>query len=170
VRPELAAGAPARDAAETLELERALNRAIARVDEAFVGLNLNTAIAALMTFVNEATKRPKALSRGQAERLCLLLAPFAPHVAEELWSRLGHATSLSAAPWPALDARYLEEDEVEIAVQVKGKLRGRARVSRAASQAEVEAAARAAVAQSLAGAEVIKTIYVPGKLVNLLTR
>jgi leucyl-tRNA synthetase len=170
VRGELAERAVARDAAETLELERALNRAIARVNEAFVGLNLNTAIAALMTFVNEATKRPGTLSRSQAERLCLLLAPFAPHLAEELWSRLGHPTSLAAAPWPALDARFLEEDEVEIAVQVKGKLRGRARVSRAATQAEVEAAARAAVAQSLAGAEVIKTIYVPGKLVNLLIR
>jgi leucyl-tRNA synthetase len=166
VRPELAQS----DAEPDAELERALQRALKRVDEAFEGLNLNTAIAALMSFTNEATKRPGALGRSQAERLCLLLAPFAPHLAEELWSRLGHERSLGDEPWPEVDPRWLEEDEVEIAVQVKGKLRGRTRVPRTATQAEVEAAARAAVAPVLQGAEVVKAIYVPGKLVNLLTR
>jgi leucyl-tRNA synthetase len=154
----------------TVELERSLNRALKRVDDSFAHLNFNTAIAALMSFVNDATKRSGALNRGQAERTVLALAPFAPHLAEELWSRLGNEGSVTRAPWPEVDPAFLEDDVIEMAVQVKGKLRGRVKVPRDADQAAVEAAARAAVAQSLEGAEVFKTIHVPGKLVNFLVR
>jgi len=157
-------------AGETLELERSLNRALKRVDDSFTHLNFNTAVAALMSFVNDATKRPGAMNRGQAERLVLALAPFAPHAAEELWERLGNEGSVTRAPWPRIDAAFLEDDEIELAVQVKGKLRGRVKVARDARPADVEAAAREAVAQSLEGAEVFKTILVPGKLVNFLVR
>jgi len=169
IRPQFAADQQ-RDAleGETLELERFLNRALERVNESFERMNFNVAIAALMSFVNEATKRPAALSRGQAERFVLALSPFAPHVAEELWQRLGAAQSLVREPWPPVDAAYLVDEEVEIAVQVKGKLRGRARVAKDASQDDFEAAAREAVADWLAQGEVVKTIVVPGKLVNFI--
>jgi leucyl-tRNA synthetase len=174
LRPELAVDQqPTALEGSALELERALNRTLKRVDDAFSGLNLNTAVAGLMSFVNDATRlrgEGGGMNRGQGERLCLALAPFAPHLAEELWSRLGNAGSVTLAPWPQVDERLLVDDEVEIVVQVKGKLRGRARVPREASQEHVEQAAREAVAQSIAGAEVFKTIYVPGKLVNFLTR
>jgi leucyl-tRNA synthetase len=123
-----------------------------------------------MSFVNEATRRPGALSRGQAERLVLALSPFAPHVAEELWSRLGNEESISRAPWPAVDPACLEQDQVEIVVQVMGKVRGKATVPSEADQDELERRAREAVPQWIEGKDVFKTIVVPGKLVNLLVR
>ncbi|HKQ62148.1 MAG TPA: leucine--tRNA ligase [Candidatus Polarisedimenticolaceae bacterium] len=152
------------------ELERVLQRTIQRVDDSFREFNFNTGIAAMMTFVNEALKRPGALTRSQAERLVLVLAPFAPHVAEELWERLGHAASISAASWPQVDARYLVADEFELVVQVMGKVRGRATAPRSASAQELEALARQAVAPHLAGRDVVKTVVVPGRLVNFVVR
>lgn len=169
LRPQFAADqAGGGLSAPSVELERFLNRALLRVDDAFKGFNFNTAIAALMGFVNEATKRADALTRGQGERLLLALAPFAPHVAEELWSRLGNSGSIVRAPWPQVDARWLVDDEVEIAVQVLGKLRARCSVPAGAESAVVEAAARAAVPQYLDGKAVKRTIHVPGKLVNFI--
>ena len=153
---------------EAAELERFLNKALQRVEDAFKGFNFNTAIAALMGFVNEATKRASALTRGQGERLLLALAPFAPHLADELWARLGNAGSICAAAWPKVDARWLVEDSVEIAVQVLGKVRARCSVPTGAEQAAVEAAARAAVPQHLEGKQVKRVIHVPGKLVNFI--
>jgi leucyl-tRNA synthetase len=155
---------------EAAELERFLNRALQRVDDSFKGFNFNTAIAALMSFVNEATRRADAVTRGQAERLLLALAPFAPHMAEELWSRLGNEGSVCVAPWPQVDARWLEDETVEIVVQVLGKVRGRIQVPADAPQAEIERAARAAVPQWLEGKQVVRTIVVPGKLVNLIAK
>jgi leucyl-tRNA synthetase len=169
VRPHLLAGAaPPPLAGRTLEFEKLLQRATRRMDEAYEHFNLNTGIAALMAFMNEAAGDPAALSRAQAERLVLLLAPLAPHVAEELWSRLGHAASLADAPWPAVDERYLVDDEIEIAVQVNGKLRGKLRVARQATQADVEGPARVVAGAHLAGKATKKVVYVPGKLVSFV--
>jgi leucyl-tRNA synthetase len=169
IRPQFAADQGAAGLSPEAEaLERGLNRALQRVDDSFKGFNFNTAIAALMGFVNEATKRPDALTRGQAERLLLALAPFAPHMAEELWSRLGNSGSIQRAAWPQVDARWLVDDQVEIAVQVLGKLRARCSVPAGAEPAVVEAAARAAVPQYLEGKDVKRTIHVPGKLVNFI--
>jgi leucyl-tRNA synthetase len=123
-----------------------------------------------MTFVNDATKNLDALSRDQASRFVRALAPFAPHMAEELWERMGETSSLSVAPWPLPDARYLVEDEVEIAVQVLGKLRGTAKIQKDAGRSVQEAAARAAVAAHLGGKEVVKVVIVPGKLVNFVVK
>jgi leucyl-tRNA synthetase len=171
LRPELRLDQQAVSlAGESLELERALNRALKRVDESFERFNFNTAIAALMAFVNEATKRPQALTRGQAERFVLALSPFAPHVAEELWQRLGNPSELSRTPWPTVLEEFLGDEEIEIAVQVQGKLRGTVRVAKDAPQADVERAARESVPQWLAGKELVKTVVVPGRLVNLIVR
>ncbi|HVS20068.1 MAG TPA: class I tRNA ligase family protein, partial [Planctomycetota bacterium] len=169
IRPQFAVDqSRAALAGQAVELERFLNRALLRVDDSFKGFNFNTAVAALMGFVNEATKRGAALTRGQGERLLLALAPFAPHLADELWSRLGNAGSICVAAWPRVDERWLVEDTVEIVVQVLGKVRARCAVPTGAHPDAVEAAARAAVPQHLAGKEVQRTIHVPGKLVNFI--
>jgi leucyl-tRNA synthetase len=154
----------------TVELERVLNRTIRRVDDSFEHFNFNTAVAAMMAFLNEAARRPGALVRSQAERLVLALSPFAPHIGEELWERLGHAPSIAHAPWPAVDAELLEEEEFELVVQVAGKVRARARAPRAASEGDLEDLARRAAAAHLAGKEVVKTVVVPGRLVNFVVR
>jgi leucyl-tRNA synthetase len=153
-----------------LELERHLNRALQRIDDSFTPFNFNTAVAAMMAFVNEAMKRPGALRRDQADRLVRALAPFAPHLAEELWQRLGHTDSITRAAWPKPDPAYLEDDDFELVVQVLGKVRGRTRAPRAAGQAQLEELARTAVAAHLAGREVLKTVIVPGRLVNFVVR
>ena len=170
VRAELALAGAGEPAGEALELERALNQALARADDAFEHFNFNTAVAAFMAFVNEATKRPAALTRSQAERFVRALAPFAPHVAEELWARLGAPGLVAEAPWPEVDARFLESEDFELVVQVGGKLRGRVRVAQRASEDELAAAARAAVREWLDAKQIVKTIVVPGKLVNFVVR
>jgi leucyl-tRNA synthetase len=152
------------------ELERALHAALQRVNDSFKAFNFNTAIAALMSFVNEATPRVLVLDRSQAERFLCALAPFAPHICEELWDRLGHDAGLTRAPWPEADPAWLARDEFELIVQVLGKVRGRAMAPCDASQDELEELARAAVGEQLADKQVMRVIVVPGKLVNFVVR
>jgi leucyl-tRNA synthetase len=159
-----------RDAPDDPGLERALHRTISKVAGDIERMAFNTAIAAMMIFVNEATKNRAALSRSQAVRFVQCLAPFAPHVAEELWRRLGRTDLLAYAPWPAVDAALLRDDTVEIAVQVLGKKRGVVAVAADADEAQVEAAARDAVREHLAGKDVAKVIVVKGRLVNFVVR
>jgi leucyl-tRNA synthetase len=130
----------------------------------------NTAIAAMMIFVNEATKAMDRLSRDQLLRFAQLLQPFAPHLAEELWQRLGGEGLLALAPWPTVDEILLVDDEVEIAMQVLGKLRTRVKVPTSAAKDLVLTAARAATAQWLDGKAVVKEIVVPDKLVNFVVK
>jgi leucyl-tRNA synthetase len=164
-----AAPQPALDGT-TLRLERELARTIQKVEHACATFSMNTAVSAFMSFLNEAVKESAALRRDQLERFVLSLAPFAPHVAEELWSRLGHPDLVAIAPWPAYDRAHLVDDEVEYPIQVNGKLRGKVTVARTASAAEVERAAREAVAEQLAGKAVVKVVVVPGKLVNFVVK
>jgi leucyl-tRNA synthetase len=151
-------------------LERSLHKAIQRTHDSFQDLNLNTAIAAFMTFVNDVTRLQAAFTRSQAERFLRLLAPFAPHVAEELWGRMGQPGLVAQAAVPAAESRWLVEDEIEIGIQVNGKLRGNARVPRVAAAPAVEAAARQVVAAHLTGKTVVKVVVVPGKLVNFVVQ
>jgi leucyl-tRNA synthetase len=124
----------------------------------------------MMSFLNEAQKSQAAFTRNQAERLARALAPFAPHVAEELWERLGHAGGISKSGWPRAEERYLVEDEFELVVQVLGKLRAKVTASKTASQDELLALAREAVAEQLADKRILKEIVVPGRLVNFVVR
>jgi leucyl-tRNA synthetase len=153
----------------TPEQRRLLARTIAAVTRDVEALEFNTAIATLMVFARD-VEREAPISRGAARSFVLLLAPFAPHLAEELWRALGHAESLAREPWPEADVALLVEDEVEIAVQVSGKLRGRVRVP---AGADAETARRIALAEPnvrrhVGEAEPRKVIYVPGRLVNLV--
>ncbi|MBZ0151032.1 MAG: class I tRNA ligase family protein, partial [Planctomycetes bacterium] len=151
-------------------IEKALHRTIHKVDGDIERLAFNTAIAAMMIFVNEATKAIEKLSRGQLLRYAQLLQPFAPHLAEELWQRLGGQGLLARAPWPKVDPALLVDDEIELPIQVNGKLRGRCVVANGADKDTVLAAARAAVADQLDGKQVVKEIVVPGKLVNFVVK
>ena len=122
----------------------------------------------MIEFVNAASGR--RLARDQAERFVRVIAPFAPHVAEEIWSRLGHERSLAAEPWPSWDESALVDETVEIPVQIGGKVRAKITVPAAAEPAEIEQAALAdeRVKAALAGKKPRKVIVVPGKLVNIV--
>jgi leucyl-tRNA synthetase len=148
---------------------RVLHQTIQKVTEDVEGLRFNTAIAAMMEFVNAATKWD-ALPRAIAEPFVLLLSPFAPHLAEELWQRLGHEESLTYAAWPEVEETYLKEDTVELAVQVNGKVRGTIEVDADAEEEAVLQTARAEdnVARFLDGKTVRREIYVPGRIVNFV--
>jgi len=151
------------------ETLRALHRTIDGVRDDYTNLRNNTAAAKLIEYTNHLTKAG-VTSRMALEPLVLMTAPLAPHLAEELWRRLGHATSLAHGPFPEADTRYLVADTVEYPVQVNGKVRGHITVAADADRAAVETAALAdqKVAAFLAGAAPKKVIVVPGRLVNLV--
>ncbi|MEY8013602.1 leucine--tRNA ligase [Mycobacterium servetii] len=168
-------GTGASRVADTAELDtatlRVLHRTIAGVSEDYAALRNNTAAAKLIEYTNHLTKEHRdAVPREAVEPLVLMLAPLAPHLAEELWSRLGHSASLAHGPFPQADPAYLVEDTVEYPVQVNGKVRGRVVVAAAADAGSLEAAALAdeKVQAFLAGATPRKVIVVPGRLVNLV--
>jgi leucyl-tRNA synthetase len=170
VRPHLAAAMGSEPEGPAADLERSLARTIVRVNDAFGGFNFNTAIAALMTFVNDATKAAEHLRRDQAERFVLALSPFAPHLAEELWSRLGHTEALARAAWPTCDPKWLVEDEIEIVVQVNGKVRGRVKVPKDIDKDALGELAKAHTGSHLEGVTIVKTVVVPGRLVNFVAK
>ncbi|MBV8966827.1 MAG: class I tRNA ligase family protein, partial [Mycobacteriaceae bacterium] len=148
---------------------RVLHRTICGVAEDYAELRNNTAIAKLIEYTNHLTKQ-SITARDAVEPLVLMLAPVAPHLAEEVWRRLGHGRSLAHGPFPTSDPRYLVDETVEYPVQVNGKVRGRISVAPDASAATLEAAALAdeKVSAFLAGAAPKKVIVVPGRLVNLV--
>ncbi len=150
---------------------RLLHRTIAGVSEDYVALRDNTAAAKLIEYTNHLTKEHRdSVPRAAVEPLVLMLAPLAPHMAEELWLRLGHTTSLAHGPFPEADPAYLVDDTVEYPVQVNGKVRGRVVVAADADSDTLKAAALAddKVQAFLAGATPRKVIVVPGRLVNLV--
>ena len=153
------------------DIERALHRLVRKVGADIPAMKFNTAIAAMMEFVN-AVYKGGSVSKGQAERFVLVLAPFAPHIAEELWQRLGHKATLAQEPWPRFDPAMVAESEVELPVQVNGKVRGRITVAADAAEGDVIAAAMAEpkVASAIAGKAIVRRIVVPGKLVNLVVK
>lgn len=160
-------------------VERLLHRTTRKVTDDIDRLAFNTAIAAMIEFVNAAT-RPTGLAnpsdggltRQQLEHFLAVLAPFAPHITEEIWSRLGHTTLLCAANWPSADPALLIDDEVEVPIQVLGKVRARVKVpvGVAGDAAALEAFARAhsEVLPLLEGKSIKRVIAVPGRMVNFV--
>ncbi|MFD6199251.1 leucine--tRNA ligase [Mycobacteriaceae bacterium NPDC060252] len=150
---------------------RALHKTIAGVTEDYAALRNNTAAAKLIEYTNHLTKEyPEGAPRAAVEPLVLLLAPLAPHLAEELWSQLGRDESLAHGPFPESDERWLVADTVEYPIQVNGKVRGRITVAADAPAGDIEAAALAEekVLEFLAGTTPKKVIVVPGRMVNLV--
>ncbi|MEV4209055.1 leucine--tRNA ligase [Nocardia salmonicida] len=161
----------ATDAAPSDETLRLVHRTIAGVDEDLAALRDNTAGAKLIELTNHLTKNyPTGAPRAAVEPLVLMLAPLAPHIAEELWERLGHNASLAHGPFPAADPALLVADSVEYPIQVKGKVRSRIQVPADADSAAIEAAALAdeKVIALLEGQAPRKIIVVPGKMVNIV--
>jgi leucyl-tRNA synthetase len=155
--------------AMTIDQAKVVARTIAAVTDDLEALRFNTAISRLMEFVNVFTGqevRPKAAM----EAFALLLSPLAPHIGEELWQILGHERSLAYEPWPQYDPALLKDDQVEIPVQVNGKLRGRVTIAAGADAALIERTARQdpKIESALAGKTVRKVVVVPGKLVNFV--
>jgi leucyl-tRNA synthetase len=159
------------DAPIPADLDRRMHRAIKKVADDILGLRFNTAIAELIELKNEMTALA-AVPRELAENFTLMLAPLAPHIAEDIWQKLGHAESLARHPWPKVDESKLVETNIELPVQVNGKVRGKVTVPASATESEVLAVAESAdsVMPWLAGKAVAKRIYVPGKLVSFVVR
>jgi leucyl-tRNA synthetase len=139
------------------------------VGEDIEGLRFNTAVSQLMIFVNEAMKievRP----RKQMEQFILLLAPFAPHLAEEIWQRMGHRDSLAYEPWPSYDPAKTIEENVEVILQVNGKVRSKIEVARDTDEKRLEELARqdANIRRYLDGKRLLRTVVVKNKLVNIV--
>ena len=150
---------------------RELHRTIDKVTKDIQSLSFNTAIAKMMEFVNFCTpleRRPRAI----LEPFVTVLAPFAPHLAEELWALLGRPAPVSLAAWPAVEEQWLKDDTVEIPVQIQGKLRGRVVVPAGADAGAMQAAATAdpKIAELLEGKQVVKVVAVPGRLVNFVVK
>ena len=177
-------GAPRPDAARA-KLLRERHRVAAKVADDFGRNAFNTAIAAIMELVNAASDylrvtgaddrvsdEAASFDADMAETIVKLLAPIAPHWAEELWTTvLGHGeTSVHAQAWPAFDLELAKEDEIELAVQVNGKVKARITVAADLDQDSIAAAGRDAAAAALAGKHVVKTIVIPGRLVNIVAK
>ena len=147
-----------------------IHATIKKVSQDLEELSFNTAISQLMIFVNGFAGEGKPLPRAAAEPFVQMLAPFAPHIGEELWEKLGHEGGISYVPWPAWDEKALELDEVEIAVQIRGKVRARLMMPTNATPADMEkiALADAKVQAALAGATPRKVVCVPKRLVNIV--
>jgi len=157
--------APAKDDLKTL------HRLIGKVTEDIEKFSYNTSVPAFMIAVGELQAR-KCVSRAILEPLAVLLAPFAPHVAEELWHRMGHTTTVCDAQWPAFDEAYLKEDSVTLSVSFNGKTRFTLDFPADAGREEIEHAALSdeQSAKYLEGMQVVKVIVVPGKIVNIVLK
>jgi leucyl-tRNA synthetase len=149
--------------------EKLRHRTIKKVGGDIENLDFNTAISAMMELVNQAYKE-ESISEASVKDLVLILAPFAPHLCEDLWSRLGGVSSLAYEPWPSFDARFLAEDSVTLSVQVNGKLRGTITVPKDVDQATAikEAKLIDAVVRQLQTGTIRKEIFVPGKIINFV--
>jgi len=162
---------PLTDAEPTGELLKLMHRTIKKVSSDTDTLNFNTAISAMMVLSTEAA-RLETLPRSLWSVLVRLVAPYAPHLAEELWAHMGNTDSVSKVVWPAYESALCEDDEDTIIVQVNGKLRGDFKAAKGAAKDALEASAKAVpkVADYLAGKDIVKVIIVPGKLVNFVIK
>ena len=157
VTPEAAIEAPA------------MHRAIQKVTEDLEHLRYNTAIAAMMEYVNELSAKG-AVSTVEYATLLQLLAPFAPHITEELWERLGNRFSIHTSPWPLADPTFLTRDRMALAVQVNGRVRDHVDVDAGSTRSEIEriVLSRQTIRTWLGGGTPKRIVYVPGKLINLV--
>ena len=151
------------------QVEQALHRTIAKVGEDIDRLSFNTAIASLIEFTNIATSAG-GLTTDQLDRLARIMSPFVPHVAEELWHRLGHDRAVSLAEWPSYDEAMLVDSMIELPVQIKGKIRSKIMLPADADEETTRQLALSdeRIAELVAGMEIRKVIVVPGRIINII--
>lgn len=152
-------------------LEKAYHQTVKKVTEDYEHLRFNTAISQMMVFINDCYKAD-IFPMEYAEGFVKLLAPIAPHLSEELWEILGHTETLTYAAWPTFDESKLVDDEVEVVVQVNGKLRSKVKVAKDVSKEQLEEIAKVdeKVKEFTDGKQIVKVIAVPGKLVNIVVK
>jgi leucyl-tRNA synthetase len=153
------------------DIERMLHKTIKKVTADTEDLKFNTAIAQMMMCVNTMTSA-EVVSRESFESFVKVLSPYAPHLAEEVWEELGYSESVFEQSWPTFEERLTKDDVVEVAFQVNGKVRGNAMLSRDLSEedAQARAVAHENVQKFLEGKEIVKVIYVPGRIVNIVVK
>ena len=156
---------------ESKKLDASFHKTVKKVTNDIEDMKFNTAIAAMMTLLNEIYDNG-SLTRDQLKTFVGILCPFAPHITEEIWESLGETTMLSVSPWPEYDEAKTKDDEVEIAVQISGKLRGTITIAHDATQEDAIAAAMAddRIKAALEGKKIVKEIYIPGKIVNIVAK
>lgn len=171
VATEDSGGVESADGEPSLELQKLLHKTIKKVTEDIEALSFNTAISAMMILVNEIYKQGSR-ARQILRPLLQILAPFAPHLSEELWQRLGESELIILCPWPNFDPSFIAEDKVTVAVQVNGKMRGTVDLQKDADETTAVALAReiTTVSNALVGLSVKKVIYVPGRILNLIAK
>ena len=156
----------------TEEMVKLRNRMVYDITTRLEAFNLNTVVSGFMEYNNkmmELAKRAGGIDIETLETAIVLLAPFTPHVGEELWSQLGHKTSVFANTWPTYDVEKMKDSEIQIAIQINGKTKGTVMIAAEASKEEVIAASKEAIADKITG-DIVKEIYVPGKLVNIVIK
>lgn len=156
---------------EDVEIAKLLHKTIKKVGEDIEGLHFNTAIAQMMIFINLVVKKNR-ISKKSAEYFALILAPFAPHLGEELWHRLGNAHSLAYEPWPVFDSELVRDSTIVMAISVNGKVRATIEVPEDVTQEEFASIARGdeKIKKQLEGMEVTKEIFVPKKILNFIIK
>ncbi|SFK05772.1 leucine--tRNA ligase [Brevibacillus centrosporus] len=159
------------DTSEVAGMERTYHQTVKKVTEDYEGLRFNTGISQLMVFVNEAYKQ-EVLPKKYMEDFVKMLSPIAPHIAEELWEKLGHTETIAYEAWPTYDESKLVEDEVEIVLQVNGKNKEKLLIASDATKEQMEelAMANEVIKELIEGKTIVKMIAVPGKLVNIVVR
>ncbi|MBM7692960.1 leucyl-tRNA synthetase [Peribacillus deserti] len=157
------------DAESSQSLEKVYHQTVKKVTEDFEGIRFNTAISQLMVFINEAYKAEE-IPKAYVEGFVKMLSPICPHISEELWEKLGHTETITYAAWPAYDEAKLVADEVEIVIQVNGKVKHKLMVPAGASREKLEEIAMGdnEIKEQISGKTVRKVIAVPGKLVNIV--
>ena len=157
----------------TPDMERLRHRMVYDITTRLDNLSLNTVVSGFMEHINTLQGLAKAaggVDKATIETFAILLSPFAPHMAEEIWERVGHSTTIFAESWPSWDEAMLKSDTMALALQVNGKLRGNLEVPADLDKDSILAAAQKEVADKLEGMEVVKSIYVPGRIVNFVVK
>ena len=161
-----------KDVAETKEMVRLRHKLVFDIEQRFNQFSLNTVISGFMEYNNklmELAKKTGGIDKETLRTFTVLLAPFAPHIGEEIWQRLGGTDSVFHAQWPEWDEDAMKDDEIQIGVQVNGKARGVVSLPMDVSKEDAIAAGKAAVADKITGT-IVKEIYVPGRIINIVCK
>src|SRR5699024_10271716 len=161
-----------KDVPATKEMVKIRHKLVYDITQRLENFSLNTVISGFMEYnnkLNEIAKKEGGVDKETIETMTVLLAPFAPHVAEELWEKLGHTDSVFHTTWPSADEEAMKDDEIEIPVQINGKTRAVISIAADCSKEDAIAAGKEAVADKLTGT-IVKEIYVPGRIINIVQK